>query len=44
MNIIWRVWKNARFVGYVQDPSEMGAVAKAQEKFGTYVWVERMPQ
>lgn len=39
----WRVWKNNRFVGYVESFSEHGAYVKAQEKFGDYIWVERMP-
>jgi hypothetical protein len=42
MNRIWRVWKNSRFAGYVQDPSESGALEKAMNKFGSSVWVERI--
>jgi hypothetical protein len=39
---VWRVWKNNRFVGYVNSPSEMYAYIKAKEKFGENVMVERV--
>ena len=38
----WRVVKNNRFVGYVVAMSEIAALRKATEKFGKFVWVERM--
>lgn len=39
---IWRVWKNNRFAGYVESASEYHAYIMATEKFGNYVWVERI--
>ena len=39
---VWRVWQNNRFAGYVVAVSENEAYRKAQDKFGRYVWVERM--
>lgn len=39
---IWRVWKNNRFAGYVESPSQYDAYIVATERFGQYVWVERM--
>ena len=38
----WRVVQNNRFVGYVVAMSEMDALRKATEKFGKFVWVERV--
>jgi hypothetical protein len=38
----WRVFKNNRFAGYVVAMSETDAMRKATEKFGRYVWVERI--
>lgn len=39
----WRVVKNNRFVGYVVAMSETDALRKAFEKFGSLVWVEKIP-
>jgi len=38
----WRVFKNNRFAGYVVAFSESDAMRKATEKYGTYVWIERL--
>jgi hypothetical protein len=38
----WRVWKNNRFAGYVESPSEIDAYLRAKEKFGEYILVERV--
>jgi hypothetical protein len=38
----WRVIKNNRFVGYVIAMSETDAMRKAYQKFGKFIWVERM--
>lgn len=38
----WRVFHHNRFVGYVVAMSEFDAYKKAQIKYGTYVWVERV--
>ena len=39
----WRVWQNNRVAGYVVAVSEYAAYMKAIDKYGRYVWVERMP-
>jgi hypothetical protein len=39
---VWRVWKNNRFAGYVDSPSETYAYLKAKEKFGQNIMVERI--
>jgi hypothetical protein len=39
----WRVWVNNRFAGYVNAPSQIGALLAAKEKFqSSYIWVERV--
>jgi hypothetical protein len=38
----WRVFSNNRFAGYVNAMSEIDAMRKAQEKFGKYIWIERV--
>lgn len=38
----WRVFANNRFAGYVVALSETNAVKAAQEKYGKYIWVERI--
>jgi len=38
----WRVFQHNRFVGYVMAMSELDALRKAKEKFGSYLWVERI--
>jgi hypothetical protein len=38
----WRVFHNNRFVGYVVAMSGTDAYRKAQDKYGKYVWVERV--
>lgn len=42
MRYTWRVWKNNRFAGYVQSPSEYFAWVLAKDKFGDYIWIERV--
>jgi len=37
----WRVWKDNRFAGYVESPSETGAYLLAKSKFGQNVLIER---
>lgn len=38
----WRVFSNNRFAGYVVAMSESDALRRAQEKFGKYIWIERI--
>jgi hypothetical protein len=38
----WRVFSNNRFAGYVIALSEFDAMKKAQDKFGLYIWIERI--
>ncbi len=38
----WRVFSSNRFAGYVVAMSEFDAMRKAQEKFGNYIWIERI--
>jgi len=38
----WRVFQNNRFVGYVVAMGELDALRKANDKFGSYIWVERI--
>jgi hypothetical protein len=38
----WRVFQHNRFVGYVVAMSETDAVRKANEKYGYYIWIERV--
>lgn len=38
----WRVFHNNRFVGYIVAMSGTDAYKKAQDKYGKYVWVERV--
>jgi len=38
----WRVFANNRFAGYVVALSERDAMKKANEKYGSYIWIERM--
>jgi len=40
--ISWRVFQNNRFVGYVVAFSQYNAYAKAREKYGDYIWLERV--
>jgi hypothetical protein len=40
--ISWRVFQHNRFVGYVVAMSEIDALRKAKEKYGEYIWVERV--
>ena len=37
----WQVWKDNRFAGYVLAFSEMEAWAKAKDKYGSNIYVER---
>ena len=39
---VWRVFKNNKFAGYVYSPSEIDAMRKASQKFGSYVFIERI--
>jgi hypothetical protein len=39
----WIVWQNNRFAGYVEAASEREAYDKAKNKYGSYVWVEKVP-
>lgn len=38
----WRVFQHNRFVGYVVALSETDAMRKAQDKYGRYIWIERV--
>ncbi len=38
----WRVFKNNRFIGYVVSFSQYDAYRKAKEKYGEYIWIERV--
>lgn len=38
----WRVWQNNRIAGYVTSASEYGAYLRATDKYGKYIWVERI--
>jgi hypothetical protein len=38
----WRVFQHNRFVGYVVALSETDAVRKANDKYGYYIWIERV--
>jgi hypothetical protein len=38
----WRVFQHNRFVGYVVAMSETDAVRKANDKYGYYIWIERV--
>jgi hypothetical protein len=38
----WRVFQYNRFVGYVVAMSENDAMRRAQDKYGQYIWMERM--
>jgi hypothetical protein len=40
--ITWRVFKHNRFVGYVMAASMIDAERKAKEKYGDYLWLERV--
>jgi|DEB3_MinimDraft_2_1074329.scaffolds.fasta_scaffold00194_20 hypothetical protein len=37
----WQVWKDNRFVGYVLAFGQWEALAKAKEKYGENLYVER---
>ena len=39
---VWRVFKNNKFAGYVYSPSEIDSMRKANQKFGSYVLIERI--
>lgn len=39
---IWRVYKLNKFVGYVLSFSAIDAMRKANDKFGSYVLIERL--
>jgi hypothetical protein len=41
MSYVWWVIVNCRRVGYVESPSQIGALRKAKEKFGDLAWIER---
>lgn len=41
MSYVWWVIVECRLVGYVESPSEIGAMRAAKEKFGDSAWVER---
>lgn len=41
MSYVWWVIVGCRRVGYVESPSEIGAVRKAREEYGVGAWVER---
>jgi len=41
MSYVWWVVVECRLVGYVECPSEIGAIRLAKEKFGDSAWVER---
>jgi hypothetical protein len=41
MMYTWQVWKNNRFVGYVLACGEWEALAKAKDKYGDNLYVER---
>lgn len=41
MSYVWWVIVGCRLVGYVESASEIGAIRKAKEKFGSSAWVER---
>lgn len=38
----WRVFQNNRFVGYIVALSETDAYRRAQDKYGSYIWIEKM--
>lgn len=38
---IWRVWKDNRFAGYVNSPTQFEAYLRATKEFGENVWVEK---
>ena len=38
----WRVFQNNRFIGYVVALSETDAYRRAQDKYGSYIWIERI--
>ncbi len=38
----WRVFQNNRFVGYIVALSETDAYSRAQDKYGSYIWIEKM--
>lgn len=38
----WRVFQHNRFVGYVHSSSANHAYLIAKEKYGDYIWVERV--
>lgn len=40
----WRVFSNNRFAGYIVALSEYDAYRRAQEKFGKYIWIERVTE
>ncbi len=40
--ISWRVFQNNRFVGYVVAFSQYDAYAKARDKYGDYIWLEKV--
>jgi hypothetical protein len=38
----WRVFQNNRFVGYVVAFSMIDAQRKAKDKYGDYIWIEKV--
>lgn len=38
----WRVFQNNRFVGYVVAFSQYDAYNKARDKYGDYIWLEKV--
>lgn len=38
----WRVFANNKFAGYIVAMSETDAIRRAKEKFGKYIWIERV--
>lgn len=39
----WRVYHNNRFAGYVLAYSELEALSRAENRYGKYVRLERVP-
>lgn len=39
---IWRVYKFNKFIGYVLSFSAIDAMRKANDKFGSYILIERV--
>lgn len=39
----WRVYQNNRFVGYVLAYGELEALSRAENRYGKYIRIERVP-